>query len=177
MSRAKAIIVTGTPGTGKTTLAKRLARELGYMYVDANTVIKEDRLQEGYDRKRKSVIVDERRLAKAIARRIRMADGGMVIDSHLSHHVPPSIVDACIVTVCELKVLDRRLRKKGYAEAKVNENVQAEIFETCTQEAWEMGHRPIVVDTTRGVKLQAILQSLEKKGIRKKKGFSSAPRQ
>jgi broad-specificity NMP kinase len=46
----KKIIVTGTPGTGKTTLAKKLSKKLKYAYIDVNNVIKENKLKEGYDR-------------------------------------------------------------------------------------------------------------------------------
>ena len=34
------IIVTGTPGTGKTTIAKKLAKKLNFHYLDVNNVIK-----------------------------------------------------------------------------------------------------------------------------------------
>lgn len=168
----KVIIVTGTPGTGKTTLSKRLAKALSFEYVDVNQVILKDRLRSGYDQKRKVIIVDETKLSRSLTRRIRAAGEttrGMVIDSHLSHHVRPSSVDACLVTVCDLKTLARRLKKKGYSAAKVEENIQAEIFDTCAQEARELGHKPVIIDTTKGIALAAVLRLLKKKGIKNKK--------
>jgi len=168
MERARVVIVTGTPGTGKTTLARRLAKALKCGYVDVNKVVEEEGLREGYDRGRKTFIVDEGRLAKAIEKRIRSAKVGMVIDSHMSHMVSPSLVDSCLVTTCGLKTLDRRLRKKGYGRAKVDENVQAEIFDTCAQEARELGHKPVMIDTTKGIDLKRVL-ALVKKGMKKKK--------
>ena len=50
----KAIVVSGTPGTGKTILSKKLARKLNYRYIDANKMIYVHRLSEGYDKKRKT---------------------------------------------------------------------------------------------------------------------------
>jgi len=163
----KVVIVTGTPGTGKTTLAKRLVKALSFEYVDVNQVIKEDRLRSGYDQKRKVIIVDETALARSLTKRIRTAARGMVIDSHLSHYLSPSLVDACLVTTCDLRTLGQRLKKKGYASAKIEENLQVEIFDTCAQEARELGHEPIVVDTTKGISLAVVIRSLNRKGINK----------
>ncbi len=167
-NHVKVVIVTGTPGTGKTTLSKRLAKALSFEYVDVNQVIKEDQLRSGYDWKRKVIIVDETKLARSLTKRVLAATRGMVIDSHLSHYLSPSLTDACLVTTCGLKTLARRLKKKGYAAAKVGENIQAEIFDTCAQEARELGHKPVMVDTTKGIALAAVTCLLKKKGIKKK---------
>src|SRR3989344_5109685 len=64
--KMKIIIVTGSVGTGKTALAKKLANYLKYKYIDVNKVVEGHRLAIGYDRKRKSKIVDVRRLAKVL---------------------------------------------------------------------------------------------------------------
>ena len=40
------IVVSGTPGTGKTTIAKRIAKEKSYKYVDVNRLIEEYKLIE-----------------------------------------------------------------------------------------------------------------------------------
>ena len=39
-------IFTGTPGTGKTELAKALAKELNYKYIDVNDIIDDNNLKE-----------------------------------------------------------------------------------------------------------------------------------
>ncbi len=64
------IIVTGTPGTGKTTLAKAISKEFKLSYVDVNTIIKKYKTSEGFDRKRKSKIVDIKKLNKALIKEI-----------------------------------------------------------------------------------------------------------
>ena len=45
------IIVTGTPGTGKTTFSKEIAKEKNLKYIDVSKIIKENNLSEGFDRK------------------------------------------------------------------------------------------------------------------------------
>jgi len=58
----KTIIVTGTPGTGKTLVARKIAKQKGYLYVDVRKLIKNFRLNEKFDKKRKSWVVDVRKL-------------------------------------------------------------------------------------------------------------------
>ena len=66
----KTIIVTGTPCTGKTSLAKILAKKLNFNYIDANKIIKHYNIAEGYDKKRKTKIVDANKLSKALIKEI-----------------------------------------------------------------------------------------------------------
>lgn len=142
-----AVIISGTPGTGKTTLAKKLAASLKWKYIDVNAVIAEEHLQEKYDAARQCVVVDVKKLTKALLARIK-ADQHLVIDSHLSHDLPSKCVDCCIITTCSLPVLKKRLEKRNYSKAKVRENLDAEIFQVCSQEALEGGHRVLTIDTT-----------------------------
>ena len=147
----KAVIVTGTPGTGKTTLARRLAQLHSWRYVDVNDIIKECGLSEGYDRRRKCRIVDEKKLAKVLEKMIAHSTQRLVIDSHLIHALNPKAVRLCIVTKCAIPVLERRLRKKHYGKAKIEENIAAENMDICLHEAEDSGHRIRIVDTSRGV--------------------------
>lgn len=164
--RIKTVIITGIPGTGKTVLAKRLARESGFRYVDVNQLIKKKKLYDGYDRKRKAFIVDENKLRQALFSYIKSSAQDLILDSHLSHYIDRKLVDSCIVTTCNLRTLEQRLKKRGYSRAKIDENIQAEVFEICAQEAREAGYTPVIVDTTTGINrivLQKVLRILSKK--------------
>lgn len=147
----KVIIVTGTPGTGKTTVAMRLAKKMEYEYVDVNKVISRDKLSEGYDRKMKCKIIDEKKLSKALLRMIKGADNGLVIDSHMSHHLPASSVDICVVTKCNLKLLKGRMTRRKYSADKIKENLECEIMDVCLNEAEEDGHKTLIVETDKKV--------------------------
>ena len=141
------IIVTGTPGTGKTTIAKALAKDLKFTYIDVNEVIDKNKLKERKDQKRDTYIVDEKKLAKALMEIIKEKKD-LVIDSHMAHCLEKKYVDFCIVTKCELKRLKQRLEKRGYSPEKVRENMDAEIFDVCLMEAVEAQHNIIMLDTT-----------------------------
>ena len=140
------IIVSGIPGTGKTTVAKKIANEKDYIYVDVKEVIKKHNLSEGYDKARDTEIIDIDRLNKALIEIIE-TERNVVIDSHLSHYLPKKYVDKCIITKCDLKELKKRLAKRGYSKEKIRENLDAEIFDTCRVEALEAGYDIEVVYT------------------------------
>jgi len=154
------IAVSGTPGTGKTTIAKQLAEELGYAYVDVNKVIDEQELAEGYDEQRDCKIVDTEKLNAVLIRMIKQ-EKDLVIDSHLSHFLPKKYVDRCIITICELPELKKRLEKRGYKASKVRENLDAEIFDSIAEEAKELGHEVFIIDTTDGCNVKELVQLLE----------------
>lgn len=143
-------IVTGTPGTGKTTVAKRLAKKHHGHYIDVNAVIRKQHLKEGYDRKRKTAVVDTDKLNKiliGIIKEAKKKKQTLVIDSHLSHYLPAKWVDLCIVTKTSLKKLKKRLQRRGYSKAKIQENLECEIFDVCLTEAQEAGHKVKIVTT------------------------------
>ncbi len=142
------IIISGSPGTGKTTIAKKIALQKKYKYVDVNKLIKENKLNEKYDKERDTNVIDIDKLNKVLIKIIKTEKAiGLVIDSHLSHYLPKKYVDRCIITKCNLKELEKRLQKRGYSKEKIRENLDAEIFDTCRVEALEAGHNVEVVKT------------------------------
>ena len=142
------ICVTGTPGTGKTTLAKKLADDLKNLkteYIDGNKIIKKHNLSEGIDKKKDCMIIDEQKFTDSAIKECKK-DSINIIDSHLSHHLPKNKVKFCIVCKSELKELKKRLEKREYSEEKIRENMDVEIFDTCLIEAQEKGHETFIYD-------------------------------
>jgi len=151
------ICVTGTPGTGKTRLAKALAKTLSFRYLDLNALIEEKGWHEGKDAERDTLIVDERRLSSKVVPLVE--DTNVVVDSHLSHFISAKLVALCIVCTCPLPVLKRRLERRGYSARKVRENLDAEIFEICAREAEDSGHKLLIVDTAK-VTVESIVRDI-----------------
>ena len=162
----KVIAVTGIPGTGKTTLSKKLSNKLNFYYIDVNRLISKYKLSEGYDKKRKTKIVDNKKLNKTLIKKIGLLKEsnkkyyGIIIDSHLSQNLPKKYVDYCIVTKCGIKELNKRLNRKKFHKNKIQENLQAEIFDICYNEALRRKHRIIVLDTTKGFNINKIAKQI-----------------
>lgn len=146
----KITIVTGTPGTGKTTIATAIAMRTNAVYIDVNQIIKKEKLAASFDKKRNAKVVDTKKLNKVLIGVIKEAKRKhtpVVIDSHLSHYLPSKWVDLCIVTKTNLKKLKKRLQKRNYSKAKIRENMDCEIFDVCLMEAKEAGHKIVVIET------------------------------
>ena len=118
------IAITGTPGVGKTSVSAELRRR-GYLVVDANEHLRAHGLLTEKDVPRDTFNVDMEAFNSG-------KDGVVFIDSHLSHGTDCSRI---IVLRCRPSVLAERLRKRGYSEAKVRENVQAEVLDVILCEA------------------------------------------
>ena len=146
------IAITGTPGTGKSTFTKLLAKRINAIVLNGNEIIEKYSLQEGFDKRRDCNIVDAKKFGKACIKEYlvlrRLYKGhDMIIDSHLSHHIPKHYVSLCIVCRAKLSTLKKRLSKRRYKKQKILENMDAEIFEVCLQEAKDFGHRIIEYDS------------------------------
>ncbi len=162
----KIIIVTGVPGTGKTTLSKLLAKKLNFYYLDVNKLISRYKLSEGYDKKRRAKIIDTNKLNNKLIAEIKNFKRqnekykGIIIDSHLSHYLPRKYADFCIVTKCDIKELNKRLKKKKFHESKIKENIEAEIFDVCFNEAKRKKHNIIVINTTKPFNINDLTRKL-----------------
>ena len=143
------VIITGTPGTGKTSLASRLAHEENRAVLHVSDVLEQEGLDSEWDAKNQCFLVDVVALSAVLERHAR-EDPELIIDGHLSHEIDPSLVDRCIVCKCELAELKRRLEERGYGESKVRENLDCEIFDVCFTEALERGHAPEVFWSSEG---------------------------
>lgn len=59
MRKSPNIIITGTPGVGKTTHCEVLAERLGLRHLSVNQVVKDKECHEGWDDEFQSWVVDE----------------------------------------------------------------------------------------------------------------------
>lgn len=149
------IAISGTPGTGKTVVAEALSKLLGWKLLKLNEISEKKGMFCGYDNVRKTKIVDVDKLAEEV-RKLR---GNLVIESHYSQDIPN---DLTIVLHCEIKELKKRMTKKGFSEKKIEENLQAEIFEVCSQEARDLGRKILEIDTS-GKKPDEIAGEIKRK--------------
>ncbi|KAF4848942.1 Adenylate kinase isoenzyme 6-like protein HBR1 [Colletotrichum siamense] len=140
------IIITGTPGVGKTTHCEELARRSGLTHLSVNQVVKDRECHEGWDDEFQSWIVDEDKLLDAIEAEV--ANGGYIIDWHACDLFPKSWIDLVVVLRVDSTTLYDRLTARKYSEAKLQENLDSEIMEVLLQEARDAFDEEIVVELT-----------------------------
>jgi adenylate kinase len=152
------IVISGTPGTGKSELAKTLAKRRGWYRLDLSGHYGE--ISAGYDDKKQCYIVDIQKIKRIVAKIVKQHPH-IIIDSHLAHLLPRKMVDVCIVVLCsDLGKLKRRLEKRNYSTKKVRENLDAEIFQVCLQEAREKKHKVITVDAAQRIDVPALMKKI-----------------
>ncbi|KNA96089.1 dTMP kinase [Fusarium oxysporum f. sp. lycopersici 4287] len=89
------IIITGTPGVGKTTHCEALAERTGLRHLSVNQVVKDKECHEGWSDEFHSFIVDEDKLLDAIEDDVKA--GGCIIDWHACDLFPKSWIDLVVV--------------------------------------------------------------------------------
>jgi adenylate kinase len=127
------MLVTGTPGVGKTTIAAEVARELGLRHVEVGAFARERDLVDSYDEKLDCHVVHEDAVLDALEP--IMAAGGVVVDHHSSDWFPQRWFQAIVVLRADTAVLYDRLEARGYAKLKLDHNMQAEIMQVVRDEA------------------------------------------
>jgi len=130
------ILVVGTPCVGKTTLAKQFAKRLDAFYVNLTDYAKQNSLTLGEDTERNTVIVDEEKMRQALAVTISQSVCSVVVDGHFAASVVPDGLSSCVFVLRRNPVeLKEYMQKEGFSEAKMFENLSAEILDVCLVEA------------------------------------------
>ena len=131
------IALTGTPGTGKTSISKIIHKE-GIEIIDFNLVACEKNFLISRDTKRDTFIVDIKRFDDYIKKNYMEKDI-VVIEGHLSHLL--KCIHKVIVLRCHPKYLRKNLLSKNWKESKIKENIEAEILDIILCEAVDIHNK------------------------------------
>jgi adenylate kinase len=144
------ILITGTPGVGKTALAKSLSKKSGFKLIELNRLVRKEKLYTRFDKARKTYVVNEGKLRRRLEVLSRSSDK-MVLPTHLiGGLLPKASVRLALVLRLDPVVLYRRLRSRRWTKSKAWENTEAEILDVSLQGALSfLGPRRVYeIDTT-----------------------------
>ena len=133
VTRALRVGLTGTPGTGKTSISKvlselTLTRSVSDL-ADERGFLGLPEPEEGI----REIDIDN--LVSSLEEEwVTEPDGLTIIEGHLAHHLP---CDAVVVLRCDPDILRSRLEERGYAEKKINDNVEWELMGSMWNECEE----------------------------------------
>lgn len=132
----KVILVTGTPGVGKTTVSHKLASKLDAVYVGVTELVKKKKLITSVDEDRRTLIADTEKVSKQLQEILAKAEGSIIIEGHYAVDVvPKKDVNTVFVLRRDPRELKGALEKRGYEEKKLWENLAAEILDVCLWDA------------------------------------------
>lgn len=153
------IIITGTPGCGKTSHAQLLVLQLAG---DVPSTVPEGKNQwhhyavsdeakargciDLYDARLDTLVVDEDKLLDSLEPDMRK--GGAIIDWHCCEVFPERLIDLVVCLRCDNQLLYDRLKKRDYSDVKIQENLDCEIMEVVAQEARDLYVPDIVIELT-----------------------------
>jgi len=146
----KVIIISGTPGTGKTIVASILAKKINGLHIDLSKLVLKERLYKEIDKERETVVADLNKLIPRLIEIIKSTNSPIIIEGHYAEIVPASLVDVAIILRTHPNELEKRLKEKNFKKSKIRENIQAEILGVCSYNALNTYNKEKIyeIDTT-----------------------------
>lgn len=162
------VSITGTPGTGKTTVTIDLKKILkDFKIIHLNDFIKMENIYDGIDEKTDSYLVDVNKLNRII-KKIFYSEDNVVFESHLSHYLD---VDIVIVLRAHPKIVKERLKQRWYDSKKIQENVEAEALDVILIESLDLhGKKVREIDTTN-LKSEKVAKKIKRIILDDEKGY------
>jgi adenylate kinase len=137
------VLITGTPGTGKTSLAALIVERLGEScakHVNVGEIAQLHKCYDGRDEVLDTNILDEDKLLDILETTFQEAEDesvSCVADFHVCEIFPERWFDLVLVLRTQTEVLFDRLEERGYSNKKRDENMQSEIMQVILDEARE----------------------------------------
>lgn len=160
------LVITGSPGTGKTAIAKRLARRLKCRAVSEQDLALEKSIGK-WDHENAELVIPLKGL-KREASKLLARNKDIILEGHVLCEIRLP-ADAVIVVRVHPEILEARLEAKGYKAEKIQDNVFCEGIDYCKKHALrKYGKRKVLeIRNEKGIKetLSNILMELKERSL------------
>ena len=131
------IVITGTPGVGKTSVSRMLASKLDADIIEVGELVEKEKLFTGFDEDRGTFIADTDRLSKRIGSLIENSSRRdiLVVGHFAVDLLPPDKIHKVFVLRRYPEELRAVLERRGYKGRKLWENLVAEALDVCLCES------------------------------------------
>ncbi len=143
------ILVTGTPGTGKTTISLALSKKLGVPYINLNELILAsgqvswNQLNNTFD------VLDPEKVSAMLNEEVRKISG-CVCETLAVELLDSSIIDKVVILRRDPYLLWNELQKRGWPLSKVASNVLSELLNVISYAARDLFDGKVIeVDTSK----------------------------
>ncbi|PIN99311.1 MAG: hypothetical protein COT90_00060 [Candidatus Diapherotrites archaeon CG10_big_fil_rev_8_21_14_0_10_31_34] len=166
------IIITGTPGTGKTVIAGKLGKKLEYKVInEKDFALKTKSGKQTFSKSlikkssqaNKEIEIDTKKFEKKINEFLKEKDN-LVLEGHVLCEMKIN-VDKIFVLRTKREILEKRLKKKKYNEVKIQDNLFCEEIDYCSKKALKNYKKvtEIMNEKTLNSSIQKIIKKIKEK--------------
>jgi len=145
------LLITGTPGTGKTTLSRLLEDQLNerlgnptYQHIEVSQLVVQKKLYKRWNEVFNVPEYDEDMVCDELEPLIQQ--GGKIVEFHSSDFLPQSWFKYVILLRANNTELYDRLVERGYSQPKITENIECEILNVTHDEVYEAYKREQILE-------------------------------
>ena len=159
------ILITGTPGVGKTSFAVLLqerlkeSKGLDFKNINIGKLVNEKKLYKNWNKEFDVPEFDDDMVNDELEPMLN--EGGVILDFHSSSFLPEDLINFVVLLRCNNTELYDRLLARGYPEKKITENIDCEIMEVTSEEVRDSYKEDIILEL-KSEKIEDMENNLDK---------------
>ncbi len=158
----RVILITGTPGVGKTSVSTRLASRLDAAHIDLTDLVKREKLTSGMDESRETLIADTEKVSERLQKIIRDSERDVIVDGHYGVDVVPAKnIHLVFVLRRDPEELKEAMEKRGFEGRKLWENLAVEVLDVCLWDViWNCGSQKVCEIDVTGKRVKEVVEEI-----------------
>ena len=157
-NRLPNILITGTPGVGKTSLSLLLENELleshkleGFKYIKLAEIVNQEKLYKEWNKEFDVPEFDVDMVCDYLEPFMSEENekghkGGIILEFHSCDFFPERWFDLVVLLRCDNTILYDRLAERKYNEKKIKENIECEIMDVTKDEVYDSYKEEIILE-------------------------------